>query len=83
LTDKLENYYKDYEYGKRKPMNMDELTERESELLVESNIFVLYHGFTYMHSQMAEPILVVWLIWNRKWVVCVKTLWKISSMERK
>ena len=39
MTDKLENYYKDYEYGKRKPMNMDELTERESELLVESNIF--------------------------------------------
>ncbi len=43
MTDKLENYYSDYDYGKRTPLkiSMDELTEKEEELLIKSDTFCI------------------------------------------
>jgi radical SAM protein with 4Fe4S-binding SPASM domain len=43
MTDKLENYYSDYDYGERTPLkiSMDELTEKEEELLIKSDTFCI------------------------------------------
>lgn len=43
MTDKLENYYSDYDYGNRIPIKIkpNDLTEREKDLLIQSKVFCM------------------------------------------
>ena len=43
MTDKLENYYTDYDYGERTPVKIkpENLTDREKELLIDSDVFCM------------------------------------------
>lgn len=43
MTDKLENYYSDYDYGNRKPLKieLEDLSEREQDLLIKSDVFCM------------------------------------------
>ena len=43
MTDKLENYYSNYDYGQRMPLKIkpEELTDKERDLLVKSDVFCI------------------------------------------
>ena len=43
MTDKLENYYETWDYGSREPLQikMEELTDREKDLLIKSDVFCM------------------------------------------
>ena len=43
MTDELENYYSDYDYGQRMPLKIkpEELTDKERDLLVKSDVFCM------------------------------------------